>query len=153
MSREVPHPKSKLYDRVDPKRWSPIYNVRSDRYGHPLSAEARESERRHPVYQSTFVVSKLREHAKKRDGNLGTTFFSTSFDCARRSWHFKLDLHPNEDVGVWVVERGLPTGVDILSANPLAPNFSSVFLEVQLKCRTLGTISITMFYSFAHNTH
>ena len=44
-------------------------------------------------------------------------------------------------------------GSDLLTVNPLAPNFSSVFLEVHLKCRTLGTVSMTVFYSFAHNTH
>ena len=39
------------------------------------------------------------------------------------------------------------------SQNILAPNFSSVFIEFEISCKTLGKVSTSIFYSFAHNTN
>ena len=87
-----------------------------------------ESDMRQPTYHFSSTMTSLRDNSKQK-GSKGTTFFSDAFDCARRSWHFKLDIQSNEDLGLWVVERGIPVGSDLLTANPLAPNFSSVSLE------------------------
>jgi hypothetical protein len=81
------------------------------------------------------------------------TYFSNAFDIARRSWHFKIDFDKDENVSCWLVERGMPVRESKADQNNLAPNFSSVFMDLEVKCKSLGKRNMHMFYSFAHNSN
>ena len=79
--------------------------------------------------------------------------FTHAFDSARRSWHLKIDFEAKENLSLWIVERGLPIGEDLIGQNFLIPNFSSVILEFEIYHKSMGEKSTPIFYSFAHNSN
>jgi len=58
-------------------------------------------------------MSILREEAREKEGSI--TVFTKAFDAARRSWHLKIDIDKNENLSLWLVERGQPIEGNLLN--------------------------------------
>jgi hypothetical protein len=127
--------------------------VRLDKYGKQISNEACNAAKRNASFSVTLSLNELREQVRQSAGGRGTTYFSHAFDCARRSWHFKVDFDSKDNAGVWIVERGLPVSNELFNVNCLTPNFSSVFIDFELTSKSLGQRNTVIFYSFAHNSN
>ena len=98
-------------------------------------------------------MAKIREEITSSFNGAGTTYFSEAFDIARRSWHFKIDVEANENVSLWLVERGAPVGDNDLQENFQVPSFSSIIIEFEMQQKTIGERSSSIFFSFAHNSN
>lgn len=44
----------------------------------------------------------------KLDRNEGATIFSDVFDMGRRSWLLKIDIDKENNISIWLVEKGAP---------------------------------------------
>lgn len=97
-------PVNSIYQAINLRKWSPKFNIRLDKNGKPISPDA--ISKKNPSFEINLCIEKLREESKDRGG--GMTYFSNAFDIARRSWHFKIDFDKEENLSIWLVERGMP---------------------------------------------
>ena len=94
-----------LISKINPERWKPKHNHRLDKYGNPVPIKVEEKD---AAFRTKLNLNKFREEAK--DSGKGVSFISNCFDAGRRSWHLKADLDLEDNLSVWLVERGLPVG-------------------------------------------
>mmetsp|Transcript_6122 Transcript_6122/g.5523 ORF Transcript_6122/g.5523 Transcript_6122/m.5523 type:complete len:119 (-) Transcript_6122:921-1277(-) len=87
--------------------------------------------------------------------NNGVSVISEAFDFGRRSWNIKIDIDSDQHLSLWLVERGANVynqqKLEIGQTIPI--DFSSVFVEFEAVDGALGERSVSIFYSFAHDTH
>jgi len=101
---------------------------------------------KHPAKEQGISLKNKLDKVKAE----GLTFISEAFDCARRSWHLKLDIDQTFNISVWLVERGPPLNPDPLFFRPSPIEFSSLLLEFWIKDGSGADRSSLIYFSFAH---
>jgi hypothetical protein len=91
-------------DEIDINHWKPSSNIIK---AVPNTSEIFDKE---PQYQTTIQLDDqaLRTSFEK---NKGLTIFSKAFDFGRRSWMLKIDLDYENNISLFLVERGAPLGL------------------------------------------
>jgi hypothetical protein len=51
-------------------------------------------------------MNKIKNEFEK---NKGATIICKAFDFGRRSWHLKIDIDYDNNISLWLMERGVPT--------------------------------------------
>lgn len=92
-------------DQIDLSSWKPSANIIRQ-----LPSTSALFDPEQPQYQTTIQLddAALRQSFEK---NRGLTIFSKAFDFGRRSWMLKIDIDQEENVSLFVVERGAPLGL------------------------------------------
>ena len=54
-------------------------------------------------------------------------------------------------MSLWIVERGLPLGINEFFENFSVPHFSSVILEFKVSSKSIDNLYCPIFFSFSHN--
>ncbi len=137
-----------------------------DGNGEPL-CEKTNASIRVPCHTYVVTMQQLREQRQQkvaqqgREGpqssKYGCTVFTKCFNAARRSWHLKLDFDANDNLSLYLLERGKPIYLQQSlnkGENCMIPNFSSVLFEFEVIHKTMINEKKTpIFFSFAHNTN
>jgi hypothetical protein len=80
---------------------------------------------------------------------------STAFNCERRAWHVKVDIDSEQNLSLWLSERGAPVhGSDSPPSLGQASHIEFSSVEVQFEVVDKGTAKrFTFFFTFAHDKH
>jgi hypothetical protein len=98
-------------------------------------------------------LNEIKARINETNEKKGLTIFSNVFDCSRRSWHLKIDINSNLEMSLWIIERGLPIGINEFFENFSVPHFSSVILEFKVNSKSIDNLYCPIFFSFSHNAN
>lgn len=131
----------------DINTWKPSTNFVRDKEGKKEINKNKE-----PVFQLAINLEAIKEKIKL---NKGATIISEAFDFGRRSWHLKVDINVEEQISLWLVERGasLQISEKMQVGAQLPINYSSLLIEFELCDAAIGDRKTPIFFSFSHETH
>jgi hypothetical protein len=90
-----------------------------------------------------------KEFKEAKDKQQGFSITSQAFDAARRSFHVKVDFDEQQNISVWLIERGK------MLKSQLSVNlkFSSCLCEIEISDPGVKNRKTTLFFSFAHGSN
>jgi hypothetical protein len=137
-------------DEIDINHWKPSSNIIK---AVPNTSEIFDKE---PQYQTTIQLDDqaLRTSFEK---NKGLTIFSKAFDFGRRSWMLKIDLDYENNISLFLVERGAPLGLSqeysaqVQLGLTVPIKFSSVLTQFEIIDPAFGDHKTFVFFSYSHD--
>ena len=90
-----------------------------------------------PSFSYVISLNEIKARMVETSLKKGLTIISNAFDSSRRSWHLKIDINTNMEMSLWIVERGLPIGLNEYNENYSIPFFSSVILEFKVISKSI----------------